>query len=57
MCPFCMAAIAQIVAGAVSAGSLTALAVKMSGKKNNPREILSSNSIERSNEDAQQNSR
>jgi hypothetical protein len=52
-----MAAIAQIVAGAVSAGSLTALAVKMSGKKNNPREILSSNSIERSNEDAQQNSR
>jgi len=57
MCPFCMAAIAQIVAGAVSAGSLTALTVKLSRKKDNPREIVSSNSIERSNEDAQQNSR
>jgi len=57
MCPFCMTAMAQIVAGAVSAGCLTALAVKLSRKKNNTREILSSNSIDRSNEDAQQNSR
>jgi hypothetical protein len=57
MCPFCLAAIAQIVAGAVSAGSLTALTVKLSRKKNNPGEIVSSNSIVRSNEDAQQNSR
>ena len=41
MCPFCMAAIAQIVvAGVVSTGGLTALAVKLSRKKNDEKEII-----------------
>ena len=40
MCPFCMAAIGQIVvAGVVSTGGLTALAVKLSRKKNDAKEI------------------
>ena len=39
MCPFCMAAIGQIVvAGAVSTGGLTALAVKLSRRKNDAKE-------------------
>jgi hypothetical protein len=41
MCPFCIAAIGQIVvAGAVSTGGLTALAVKLSRKKNDEKEII-----------------
>ena len=41
MCPFCMAAIGQIVvAGVVSTGGLTALAVKLSRKKNDEKEIV-----------------
>lgn len=41
MCPFCMAAIGQIVvAGVVSTGGLTALAVKLSRKKNDEKEII-----------------
>jgi len=48
---------ALIATGATSAGGLTVLAMKLSRKKNNPGEIVSSNSIERCNEDAQQNSR
>ena len=41
MCPFCMAAIGQIVlAGVVSTGGLTALAVKLSRKKNDANEII-----------------
>jgi hypothetical protein len=39
-----------IVAGATSAGGLTALAVKLSRKKNNAKEIHSPNSNEGSNE-------
>lgn len=40
MCPFCMAAIGQIVAaGLVSTGGLTALALKLSRKKNDAKEI------------------
>jgi len=50
MCPFCMAAIGQIVAGVVSAGGLTAVAVKLSRKKTNAKEIPNPNSIERSKE-------
>jgi len=46
-----------IVAGATSAGGLTALAVKLSRKKDNAREIPSSSSNERSNENVNQNSR
>ena len=34
MCPFCLASIGLIVASATSAGGLTALAVKLSQKKN-----------------------
>ena len=57
MCPFCMAAIGQIVAGVVSAGGLTAVAVRLSRKKNNAKETPNSNSIERSNEDVQESNR
>jgi hypothetical protein len=35
MCPFCFASLGLIVAKATSAGGLTALAVKLSRKKNN----------------------
>jgi hypothetical protein len=52
MCPFCMA---TIVAGAASTGGLAALAVKLSRKKNNEKEIPNPN--ERSNQDVNQNSR
>lgn len=55
MCPFCMAAIGQIVAGVVSAGGLTAVVVKLSRKKNNAKNIPSSNSNERSNENESNN--
>jgi hypothetical protein len=34
MCPFCFATVGLIVAGTVSTGSLAALAVKMTRKKN-----------------------
>jgi hypothetical protein len=57
MCPFCMAAIGQVVAGVVSAGGLTALAVKLSRKKDHPNETPNPNSIERSNENVSQNIR
>lgn len=41
MCPFCLANIGLIVAGTVSTGGLAALAVKLSRKKNNVKEIIS----------------
>jgi hypothetical protein len=44
-----------IVAGGTSAGGLTVLAVKLSRKKNNAKEIPSSNSNERSNENESSN--
>jgi len=50
MCPFCLASMGLIVAGATSAGGLTALAVRLSRKKNNAKEIHSPNSNEGSNE-------
>jgi len=56
MCPFCLAAIGQVVAGVVSAGGLTAVAVKLSRKKDNAKVIPSSNSNERSNENVEENS-
>jgi hypothetical protein len=55
MCPFCLASMGLIVASATSAGGLTVLAVKLSRKKNNAKEIPNSN--ERSNEDVNSNSR
>ena len=50
MCPFCLASVGLIVAKATSAGGLTAVAVKLSRKKGNTKEIPNPSSIERSNE-------
>jgi len=50
MCPVCLATMGLIVAGAVSTGGLTALAVKVSLKKNGATEIIP-NSNERRNQD------
>ena len=62
MCPFCLSTIGLAVAGAVSTGGLTALAVKLSRKEKdgnerslNSRERNSSN--ERTSQDVDQNSR
>jgi hypothetical protein len=55
MCPFCLASMGLIVAGATSAGGLTALAVKLSRKKKDAKEI--SNSKEGRNENVNPNSR
>ena len=44
MCPVCLAtSMGLVVAGVTSAGGLTALAVKLSRKKNDPKEIPDSN--------------
>ncbi len=40
MCPFCLATMGLVVAGAVSTGGVTALAVKVSRKKNGAEEII-----------------
>ena len=40
MCPFCLATMGLVVAGAVSTGGLAALAVKLSRKKNGAEEIV-----------------
>lgn len=39
MCPFCLATVGLVVAGAVSTGGLAALAVKVSRKKSGAEEI------------------
>jgi hypothetical protein len=39
MCPFCLATMGLVVAGAVSTGGLAALAVKVSRKKSGAEEI------------------
>jgi len=61
MCPFCLSTIGLVVAGAVSAGGLTALAVKLSRKEKNGNERSlnseRSGSNERTSQDADQNSR
>ena len=56
MCPFCLASMGLIVASATSAGGLTALAVKLSRKKDKVKEIIR-NSNERSNQDVNSSSR
>ena len=56
MCPFCFATMGLVVAGTVSTGGLTALAVKMSLKKNRKAETTS-NEKERSNENVKPHSR
>jgi hypothetical protein len=50
MCPVCLAAMGLFVAGAASAGGLTALAVKVSLKKNRAIEVVP-NSKEKRNQD------
>ena len=50
MCPFCLATMGLIVAGAASTGGLAALAVKVSRKKNGAEEIVP-NSSQRRNPD------
>jgi hypothetical protein len=56
MCPVCLASMGLMIAGAAtSAGGLTALAVKLSRKKTNAKEIPNSN--ERSNQNVYANSR
>ena len=62
MCPFCFSTIGLVVAGAVSTGGLTALAVKLSRKEKNGNESTlncreRSSSNERTSQDADQNSR
>jgi hypothetical protein len=48
MCPFCLASMGLVVAGAVSTGGLAALAVKVSRKKNGAEEnIPNSNNKEK----------
>ena len=47
MCPFCLASMALIVASTTSAGGLTALAVKLSQKKN-PGQVVAANPSESS---------
>jgi len=48
MCPFCLASIGLIVASATSAGGLTALAVKLSQKKNLRQHVTPNSSSETS---------
>jgi hypothetical protein len=50
MCPFCFSVIGLVVAGAVSTGGLTALAVKLSRREKNGNENTF-NSKGRSNSD------
>jgi hypothetical protein len=62
MCPFCLSTIGLVVAGAVSTGGLTALAVKLSRKEKNGNERSlnwreRSSSNERTSQDVDQNSR
>jgi hypothetical protein len=62
MCPFCVSTIGLAVAGAISTGGLTALAVKLSRKEKNGNESTlnsreGSSSNERTSQDAARNSR
>ena len=55
MCPFCLATMGLIVAGAASTGGLAALAVKLS-RKNRAGEVLP-NSDERKNQNVDEHDR
>ena len=62
MCPFCVSTIGLAVAGAISTGGLTAVAVKLSRKEKNGNESTlnsreRSSSNERTSQDADRNSR
>ena len=56
MCPFCLATMGLIVAGAASTGGLAALAVKLSRKNNGARET-NPNSNQRRNQDVDEHDR
>lgn len=56
MCPFCLSTIGLFVASAVSTGGLTALAVRVSRKKENV-EGITPESSERSNQNVKPNGR
>ena len=56
MCPFCLATMGLIVAGAASTGGLAALAVKLSRNKNAAVEI-DPNSNKRRNQDVNEHDR
>jgi len=56
MCPFCLATLGLVVAGAASTGGLAALAVKVARKKDAAREIAP-NPIERRNQDVNEDDR
>jgi hypothetical protein len=47
MCPFCLATMGLIVAGTASTGGLTALAVKLSRKKNGAGKTIPNSDIRR----------
>jgi hypothetical protein len=53
MCPFCFATVGFVVAGAVSAGGLAALAVKLSRREKTRNETMS-NVNERRTQDVNQ---
>jgi hypothetical protein len=55
MCPVCLATMGLFVAAAASAGGLTALAVKVSLKKNRATDVVP-NSNERRNQDVNEHS-
>ena len=56
MCPFCLATMGLIVAGAASTGGLAVLAVKLSRKKNGAGAIVP-NSGKRRNQDVNEHDR
>ncbi len=56
MCPFCLATMGLIVAGAPSTGGLAVLAVKLSRKKNEAGAIVPT-SDERRNQDVNEHDR
>ena len=56
MCPFCLSTMGLIVASAVSTGGVAVLAVRVSRKKNEGREIVP-NSSQRRNQDVNEHNR
>jgi hypothetical protein len=56
MCPFCLASMGLVVAGAFSTGGLAALAVKVSRNKNRTKEVVP-NSNQRRNQDVNEHDR
>jgi hypothetical protein len=56
MCPFCLASMGLVVAGAVSTGGLAALAVNVSLNRSRTKEIVP-NSNQRRNQDVNEHNR